>query len=475
MLLAALELGHDVRVGDVRAGHADHVDEALLDRPAGGRQVGDARRLEHRQAGGAPDAAGEVQECAVAVPHVGDGVGDVGIGAERARDDVEEVDQPAGRPGCARSPRTPSGSRPCAHVLVAGDPDADDEVRTDRLADRAEHLEREPAAVLHAAAIGVGAPVDGGREELVDQMAPGDHLDPVQPAFLAAPRPGGIALQHALDLVQLDRLGERAVLPLAHRARRQRRQPVGDVVAGAPPHMRDLAHQRAVVPMDGVGQLLEPGDDRVAGGVDLAERRRAVRSGRGRAAEHGQRQPALGLFLVVEAVALLRLAVLDIGRRVRRAHHPVLEAQTLELERLEDGIGGHGRHPCGNGTAARVVEHGVGFLPRATCGPQVSDPGGASSSSSNKIRSAAPSRSSILPAAHRPQETGQPEQAQEQSDRDQVEQAGHGTSAATRRLSPGEAQRVEHDHDRAAGHRQRRDQRRDVSPESRTAPPGYCS
>ena len=230
-------------------------------------------------------------------------------------------------------------------ALVAGQPDAHDIVRSHGLANGAEHLEREPAAVLQAAAIGVGTAVERRREELVDQVPPGDHLDPVEPALLAAPRPGGVSGENALDLVQLDRLRKRPVLALAHRAGCQGRQPVGDVVAGAASHVRDLAHQRAVVPVDCVGQLLEPGDDRVGRGVDLPEGRGAVRRGRGRAAEHGQRQPALGLLLVIEAVAQLGLAILDIGRRVRRAHHPVLEPKPLELERLENGIGGHGREP----------------------------------------------------------------------------------------------------------------------------------
>ena len=271
-------------------------------------------------------------------------------------------------------------------------------------------------------------------------MAPGDHLDPVEPAFLAPPRAGGVALEHALDLVQLDRLRERAVLPLADRARRQGRQPVGDVVAGAPPHVGDLAHQRAVVPVHGVGQLLEPRDDRVAGGVDLPERRRAVRGGRGRAAEHGQRQAALGLLLVVQPVAQLRLAVLDVGRRVRRAHDPVLEAEPLELERLEDGIGGHGRHPCGGRSGARVAGPQRRFLRRRdTHAPASGLTGGGSSSSSNRMRSAAPSRSSNWPLRSAHRNAARPEQAQEQGDRDQVEQAVHGAQPRGGRASSGAA------------------------------------
>ena len=92
-------------------------------------------------------------------------------------------------------------------MLVSGQADAHDVVRAHGLADGAEHLEREPAAVLEAAAIGVGTAVERGRKELVDQVPPGDHLDPVQPALLAAPRPGGISGEHALDLMHSIVLG----------------------------------------------------------------------------------------------------------------------------------------------------------------------------------------------------------------------------------------------------------------------------
>ena len=333
MLLAPLELRDDVRVGDVGAGHADHVDEALLERPAGGRQVGDARGLEYRQPGRGADPTGEAEKGAVAVAHVGDGVGDVVVGAERAGDDVEEVDQTAAGED-ARDRLALVGIPAVADMLVAGHPDADHEFRPDGVADRPEHLEREAAPVLDAAAIVVRALIDHRRQELVDEMAPGDDLDPVEAALLAAPGTGGVARQHPLDLVQLDRLRERAVLPLADRARGQGRQPVGDIVAGAPAHVGDLAHQRAVVPMDRVGELLEPGNDLVARGVDLTECRRAVRCRRGRAAEHGQRQPALGLLLVIEPIALLGLTVLDVGRRMSRAHDPVLQPEMSQLEGL---------------------------------------------------------------------------------------------------------------------------------------------
>ena len=56
VLLAAGQLGHDVRVGNVGSGHADHVHHALVQRPPRRRQIGYPRRLEHRQPGRGPHA-----------------------------------------------------------------------------------------------------------------------------------------------------------------------------------------------------------------------------------------------------------------------------------------------------------------------------------------------------------------------------------------------------------------------------------
>ena len=51
---------------------------------------------------------------------------------------------------------------------------------------------------------------------------------------------------------------------------------------------------------------------------------------------------ALGLFGVVEPVALLRHAVVGIGRLVRGRHQPVAQGEMFEGEGLQQGIrGGH--------------------------------------------------------------------------------------------------------------------------------------
>ena len=60
--LAALhDLLHDVRIGEMRPRHADHVELAGCYGVPSRRHVGDARGMEHRELGGRPHFAGEVE------------------------------------------------------------------------------------------------------------------------------------------------------------------------------------------------------------------------------------------------------------------------------------------------------------------------------------------------------------------------------------------------------------------------------
>ncbi len=90
--------------------------------------------------------------------------------------------------------------------------------------------------------------------------------------------------------------------------------------------------------MHPVGQLAQPRHDLVLVHVQVAERRRAVRRDDGGPADHGQPDTALGLLLVVEAVAPLGHAVLGVGRLMGGADHPVAQGQVLQPEGLQEWV-----------------------------------------------------------------------------------------------------------------------------------------
>jgi hypothetical protein len=62
--------------------------------------------------------------------------------------------------------------------------------------------------------------------------------------------------------------------------------------------VRDLAHHRRAVRVHAFGARLQIGDDALVEQVEVAECRRRVGGDHGRAADHGERDAALGLFLV---------------------------------------------------------------------------------------------------------------------------------------------------------------------------------
>ena len=225
-----------------------------------------------------------------------------------------------------------------AHLAAAG-ADADDEVVGHRLAHRRHDLQAEAHAALEVAAPAVGAGVGDGREELVDQVAVGEDLAAVQAALVAPPRRRGVGGDDPLDVLVLHGAGIAAVLGFAQARGADRGDPVVGMPDGAPAHVGDLADQRGAVPVDALRKRLEVGDDGIVADVDLA----AEDGGRigcdvAGTAEHRQRQAALCLFLVVELVAQVRLAVLGITRRMGGAHDAVLERQPLQAEGLQQGI-----------------------------------------------------------------------------------------------------------------------------------------
>ena len=92
VLLAAHHLGDDVRIGDMRAGHADHVELARGDRMAGGGNIGDTRGMEDRELRRLANFAGEVEMRRRWHAGDRDNAGERRIRVDHAADDVEEVE-----------------------------------------------------------------------------------------------------------------------------------------------------------------------------------------------------------------------------------------------------------------------------------------------------------------------------------------------------------------------------------------------
>ncbi len=337
LFLAAQDLRHDVRVGHVGAGHADHVQLAFGDRVAGGRDVLDLGGVEGREVCRGADFAGEIQMRRAAHALHGDHVGQAGIGVDMPFHDVEEIDHAAGFQA-ARDFEPVFLREPAGKVFVAGVANADDELAADALADRRQRLEGKAKPVVEAAAIGAVEIVGQRRPELVHQMAVGLDLDAVEAGCLHPLGGRCVVLDEPCDIPVLDLFRKGLVRGLALMAGGDDRQPVGLVPARAAAEMGELDHHRAAMLVAFVGELPHPADDLVLPGEDVVEDRRAVARHRRRPRRHRQRHARPRPLRVIGAVALLRHPVLRIGGLVAGDHQPVLQRQVLERVGLQERI-----------------------------------------------------------------------------------------------------------------------------------------
>jgi hypothetical protein len=174
------------------------------------------------------------------------------------------------------------------------------------------------------------------------------------PLTLAPGTRSGIVADDAFDVPLLSRLRVRAVRRLAQRRRGDHRQPVVLTPPGTAAEVADLDHRRSTVFVDLVGHPPDPWDDLVGVGMQVSERRWAVRRHHRGARCHGHRQATLGLLDVVGPVPVLRHAVLGVRGFVRRADHTVLQAQPPEVERCEERVvGRHGQYHWSGRSALR--------------------------------------------------------------------------------------------------------------------------
>ena len=143
-------------------------------------------------------------------------------------------------------------------------------------------------------------------------MGVGLELDTVQTRLTTSGSGIGVRAHDAVHVPFLGNLRESAVRGFTDRRRCDDRKPVAVVIARASAQVGDLAHHGCAVLVHAVGQLSKPRHDLVLVDMQVAERGGAVRGDDGGATHHGQPDAALGLLLVIEAVAPLGHAVLGV-------------------------------------------------------------------------------------------------------------------------------------------------------------------
>ena len=253
VLFSRLDFRDDMRIGDVRTGHPDQVEQPVSDGVPGGGHIVDPGGVHHRHPHLALDLACELQMRRNGCAHRRDDPGQRLVAPHVPADDAEEVDALSDDLMCDRHRLL--AAEPARHLLVEGHPDADGEVGACGLTHRANHAKREAHPVLQAAAELVVAMIGQRRPERVEQVGVGLDLDPVQAGLAAAGGGVGVGLHDAVHVPFLGHLRESTVRGLAKRGGIDHRQPVAVVIACPAAQMGDLAHHRCAVFVHAVGEF----------------------------------------------------------------------------------------------------------------------------------------------------------------------------------------------------------------------------
>ena len=207
LFLACLDdLGHDVGVGNVGPGHADHVNQVLSNRVARCCHVVDLGAMEYGQVGLGAHPACEVQVRGCGHALDGDDLGQLDVGADHPPDHVHEVEQAVS----VQEPEyleTGLGIDASRGGLVDGHAQADYVVGTHPFTHRRQDHLRKAQAILERSAEVVIALVAERRVELVEEVPVGLDLDSVHAAGLHAFGGIGVPGDDAFNVPVLGLLG----------------------------------------------------------------------------------------------------------------------------------------------------------------------------------------------------------------------------------------------------------------------------
>lgn len=208
-------LGDQVGVRYLGPGHADQVEQALPYGVSCRGGVGDASGVHHGDIEPALDLGGEVQERRRGRPHGRDRLRQGSVALDGAPDGADEVDAVVDVQA-GRRQRLLEGES-AGSVLLQRHADADDEVRPDRGADRANHAAGDSSSVRQASPEVVPPLVRRRRQKAVQEVPVRLDLHAVESAVLAAGRRVGVVPHDAVQVPRLGLLGEGAVGGFAER------------------------------------------------------------------------------------------------------------------------------------------------------------------------------------------------------------------------------------------------------------------
>ncbi len=229
--LAHFDLGDQVRVGDVRTGHADHVHITTFQNARSLVRVLDVLRVQHGNLDHFLDTGRQVQERLRRVTHVGDHVGQGIVGIATRTHHANKVEH-AGVVVILGDLLHVLVGQAVRVELVATQAHAHTEVVTDLGAHGFEHFQAELHAALESAAPFVGTLVDPWAPELVDHvLVHGGQFHTVQATGLGAFGGAGVVADHAPDFFRFDGLAGSTVHRLTHAGRRHQGRPVEAVPA----------------------------------------------------------------------------------------------------------------------------------------------------------------------------------------------------------------------------------------------------
>jgi hypothetical protein len=235
----------------------------------------------------------------------------------------------SGRPAAERRQRIIELLRADLHLQV--------EVAADAGADRAHDLAHEPGALLERAAVLVLPVVDGGAEELRNQVAVGAvQLDAVEPRLAGAPRPFGELGHRLVDLRDRHPLALEAVQRIAPVGGRDPLRVLDAVDIALPAAVAQLQDELAVVAMHRFADRPPERDAAVVVDHRVVRHDTAAQVHRHERGDDGA-DAALGeLRLPVDARLVAGAVVVVEAARHVGAEDAVLDRQIPEVERFEN-------------------------------------------------------------------------------------------------------------------------------------------